>query len=97
MRNDSLDVMHPPIGGHEAIGVGIALLVLFLTLGSLRAAGLPIATALTGVAIGIGGAFALSQTITLTTATPALALMVGLAGGSTTPCCSSSTDSGGRS
>lgn len=81
LPSDSLDSIHPPIGGHEAIGLGIALLVLLLTLGSLRAAGLPILTALTGVAIGIGGAFALSSTITLTTATPALALMVGLAVG----------------
>ncbi len=81
LPSDSLDVMHPPIGGHEAIGLGIALLVLVLTLGSLRAAGLPIATALVGVGIGVGGAFALSGSITLTTSTPALALMVGLAVG----------------
>lgn len=81
LPSESLDSMHPPIGGHEVIGLGIALLVLFLTLGSLWAAGLPILTALTGVGIGVGGAFALSSTITLTTATPALALMVGLAVG----------------
>ncbi len=81
LPSDSLDSMHPPIGGHEAIGLVIALLVLFLTLGSLWAAGLPILTALTGVGIGVGGAFALSSFITLTTATPALALMIGLAVG----------------
>ncbi|MEP7160894.1 MAG: MMPL family transporter [Dermatophilaceae bacterium] len=81
LPSESLQAMHPPIGGHEAIGLGIAFLVLVLTLGSLRAAGLPLITALTGVAIGVGGAFALSRTITLTTATPALALMVGLAVG----------------
>ncbi len=77
----SLEALHPPISGHEAIGLGIALLVLLMTLGSLWAAGLPIITALTGVAIGVGGAFALSASITLTTATPALALMIGLAVG----------------
>ncbi|WP_372736562.1 MMPL family transporter [Nocardioides sp.] len=81
LPSDSLDSMHPPIGGHEAIGLALALLVLFLTLGSLWAAGLPILTALTGVGIGVGAAFALSNSITLTTATPALALMVGLAVG----------------
>lgn len=81
LQSDSLDPIHPPIGGHEVIGLVIALLVLFVTLGSLRAAGLPIITALIGVAIGVGGAFALSTSITLTTATPALALMVGLAVG----------------
>ena len=81
LPSNSLESMHPPIGGHEAIGLVIALLVLLITLGSLWAAGLPILTALIGVAIGVGGAFALSSTITLTTATPALALMVGLAVG----------------
>ena len=81
LPSKSLESMHPPIGGHEAIGLVIALLVLLITLGSLWAAGLPILTALIGVAIGVGGAFALSSTITLTTATPALALMVGLAVG----------------
>lgn len=81
LQSDSLDPMSPPIGGHEVIGLAIALVVLIITLGSLRAAGLPILTALIGVAIGVGGAFALSTSITLTTATPALALMVGLAVG----------------
>ncbi len=81
LQSDSLDPMHPPIGGHEVIGLAIALVVLLITLGSLRAAGLPILTALIGVAIGIGGAFALSTSITLTSSTPALALMVGLAVG----------------
>ncbi len=60
LPSKSLEAMHPPISGHEAIGLGIALLVLLMTLGSLWAAGLPIITALIGVAIGVGGAFALS-------------------------------------
>ena len=81
LTTESLKPHEAPIGGHEAIGLGIAALVLLLTLGSLRAAGLPLITAVTGVGIGLGGAFALSQTITLTTATPVLALMVGLAVG----------------
>lgn len=78
---ESLQTEKPPVGGHEVFGLAIAALVLLLTLGSLRAAGLPLLTALTGVGIGLGGAFALSQSITLTTATPVLALMVGLAVG----------------
>lgn len=81
LPSESLKPMEPPIGGHEAIGLGVAALVLLLTLGSMRAAGLPLVTALTGVGIGLGGAFALSQSIQLTTATPVLALMVGLAVG----------------
>lgn len=81
LTTESLKPHAAPIGGHEAIGLGVAALVLLLTLGSLRAAGLPLLTALTGVGIGLGSAFALSHTITLTTATPVLALMVGLAVG----------------
>lgn len=81
LTTESLKPIEAPVGGHEAIGLGIAALVLLITLGSLRAAGLPLLTALTGVGIGLGSAFALSQTITMTTATPVLALMVGLAVG----------------
>ncbi|MDC5699140.1 MMPL family transporter, partial [Intrasporangium calvum] len=81
LTTESLKPIHAPVGGHEAIGLGVAALVLLITLGSLRAAGLPLLTALTGVGIGLGGAFALSQSITMTTATPVLALMVGLAVG----------------
>jgi RND superfamily putative drug exporter len=81
LPSESLKPIHAPIGGHEAIGLGVAALVLLLTLGSLRAAGMPLLTAITGVGIGLGGAFALSESIQLTTATPVLALMVGLAVG----------------
>ena len=77
----SLLPTQPPIGGHEAIGVLIALVVLVLTLGSLIAAGLPIVQAVAGVFIGVGGAFALSSHFTMTTSTPALGLMIGLAVG----------------
>jgi len=79
--SESLKPMNPPVGGHEVIGLGVAALVLILTLGSLLAAGLPILTALLGVAIGLGGAMAISHSIPLTKATPVLALMVGLAVG----------------
>ncbi|MCE1179898.1 MAG: MMPL family transporter [Micrococcales bacterium] len=71
----------PPLGGHEAIGLGIAVIVLLLTLGSLVAAGLPVLTALVGVFIGVGGAYALSANYVMTTSTPALGLMIGLAVG----------------
>lgn len=77
----SLRVQEAPIGGKEAIGVGIALLVLLVTLGSVVAAGLPVLTALMGVFIGVGTAFALSSHYTMTTSTPALGLMIGLAVG----------------
>ncbi len=77
----SLLPAEPPLGGHEALGLGIAAIVLILALGSLVAAGLPLLTALAGVFIGVGGAFALSANFHMTTSTPALGLMIGLAVG----------------
>jgi RND superfamily putative drug exporter len=81
LPTESLKPHEPPLGGHEAFGLLVAGLVLLLTLGSLRAAGLPLATAVLGVAVGLGGALALSQTVEVTSATPVLALMIGLAVG----------------
>ena len=81
LPTESLKPHEPPLGGHEALGLLVAGLVLFLTLGSLRAAGLPLVTGVLGVAVGLGGAFALSNTVELTSATPVLALMIGLAVG----------------
>ena len=77
----SLLPAEPPLGGHEALGLVIAAIVLILALGSLIAAGLPLLTALAGVFIGVGGAFALSANFHMTTSTPALGLMIGLAVG----------------
>jgi len=81
LPTESLKPHQPPLGGHEALGLLVAGLVLLLTLGSLRAAGLPLVTGVLGVAIGLGGAFALSHAVELTSATPVLALMIGLAVG----------------
>lgn len=81
LPTESLKPHEPPLGGTEALGLLVAGLVLFLTLGSLRAAGLPLVTGIIGVVVGLGGAFALSQSIELTSATPVLALMIGLAVG----------------
>jgi putative drug exporter of the RND superfamily len=65
----------------EAIGLVIAALVLLMTLGSVVAAGLPLLVALIGVAVGVGGAFSISKFVSLTSITPVLALMIGLAVG----------------
>lgn len=81
LPSESLEKMQPPVGGTEGFGLVVAALVLVLTLGSLRVAGLPLLTALVGVAAGVGGAFALSHTFEMSSTTPALALMVGLAVG----------------
>ncbi|WP_061290486.1 MMPL family transporter [Herbidospora cretacea] len=71
----------PEVGGSEAIGVLIAAVVLIITLGSLVAAGMTLLNALAGVAVGMGGLYALSGVVELTSVTPVLALMLGLAVG----------------
>ncbi|MGM0385904.1 MAG: MMPL family transporter, partial [Actinomycetota bacterium] len=81
VASSSLQPLEAPIGGHEAIGLAIAAVVLVVTLGSLVLAGLPILLALVGVFIGVGGAYALSANFEMTTSTPALGLMLGLAVG----------------
>ncbi|MFD4903369.1 MMPL family transporter [Streptomyces sp. NPDC058411] len=71
----------PEIGSTEIIGVAVAALVLVLTFGSLVAAGMTLLNALVGVAAGMAGLFALSNTVELTSTAPILALMLGLAVG----------------
>ncbi|WP_342562232.1 MMPL family transporter [Paenibacillus sp. FSL R7-0345] len=78
--SDSLKTT-PSIGSTEAIGVAVAAVVLFITLGSVVAAGLPLITALLGVGISVGGAFALGSVIQMNDITPVLAVMIGLAVG----------------
>ncbi len=69
------------IGAGEIVGVLLALGVLVVTLGSLVAAGLPIIVALLTVGIGAAGLFSLSQLVDITSTTPVLAIMLGLAVG----------------
>ena len=72
----------PETGGKsELLGVGVALLVLIITFGSLIAAGLPIITALVGVGLGMIGIYLATAFTTIGTSTPTLATMVGLAVG----------------
>ncbi|MFJ1621751.1 MMPL family transporter [Streptomyces sp. NPDC088190] len=70
-------------GSHaaESIGLAVAAVVLLLTLGSLLAAGLPLVTALVGVAIGVCSITALASTLQLDSTTSVLAMMLGLAVG----------------
>ncbi len=65
----------------EAVGVLIALIVLAVTFGSLVAAGMPILTAVVGVGLGILGVTTLTGFVELSSVTPALASMLGLAVG----------------
>jgi RND superfamily putative drug exporter len=65
----------------ETIGVVVAFVVLVVTFGSALIAGLPLLTAIMGVAIGLSGIFALTSVIELNSTAPTLATMLGLAVG----------------
>lgn len=65
----------------EAIGVVVAFVVLLFTLGSLRAAGMPLVTAILGVAIGMVLIVLATGFFVVSSTTPMLALMLGLAVG----------------
>ncbi|MFI1958800.1 MMPL family transporter [Streptomyces althioticus] len=71
----------PETGSAEIIGIGIAAVVLVITLGSLLAAGLPLLTAIVGVGIGVATITALANTLDLGSTTSILASMIGLAVG----------------
>ncbi|OPC78952.1 hypothetical protein B4N89_33090 [Embleya scabrispora] len=68
-------------GNGEIVGIAIAAVVLVITFGGLVAAGLPILTALLGVAVGVGGITALAGVFDLSPTTSTLAMMLGLAVG----------------
>ncbi len=65
----------------EGIGVLVALVVLFLTLGSLRAAGMPLLTAVLGVGLTMIVILGATGITVISSTTPLLALMLGLAVG----------------
>lgn len=81
LPSDSLKAFELPVGPTEVVGLVVAAVVLLMTLGSLVAAGLPLLVALLGVGIGVGGAFAISSSVEMTSISPVLALMIGLAVG----------------
>ena len=68
-------------GTAEIIGIAVAALVLILMLGTLIAAGLPLLMAVIGVGVGVGITFALSGAFDMSSISPMLALMLGLAVG----------------
>ena len=69
------------IGGAELIGVAIAAVVLFIMLGTLIGAGMPIVTALLGVGIAALGTLSLAGVVEMISVTPILGVMLGLAVG----------------
>src|SRR5690606_5367066 len=69
------------LGPSEVIGLGVAVVVLLITFGSLLAAGMPLLTALIGVGVGAAGVLSLSAVTEISSATLTLGLMLGLAVG----------------
>jgi RND superfamily putative drug exporter len=65
----------------EGLGVVVALVVLVLTFGSFLAAGLPLLTAILGVALSMSGIYLATIVAPISSTTPMLALMLGLAVG----------------
>lgn len=67
------------ISAVELIGVAIAAIVLLITFGSFAAAGLPLVAALIGVGTGMLGILATASVTDISSTTPVLAVMIGLA------------------
>ncbi|MFJ8141418.1 MMPL family transporter [Streptomyces sp. NPDC096013] len=68
-------------GSEEAIGIGLAAVILLITFGSLAAAGLPLLTAVIGVGTSMAAIMALGSVFGLSLTTGTLASMLGLAVG----------------
>jgi RND superfamily putative drug exporter len=73
----SLSQVHT-VDGKELVGLLVAIVVLLVAFGSLMAAGIPIGTALIGLAIGLGGVGILAGVTQVPTASTLLASMIGL-------------------
>jgi RND superfamily putative drug exporter len=68
-------------GDSDLIGIGVALLILTMSFGSLLSAGLPLASALAGVVTAIAGVLSLTGAVAISSTAQSLALMIGLAVG----------------
>ncbi|GAA1731563.1 MMPL family transporter [Aeromicrobium alkaliterrae] len=71
----------PQLSIVEIFGVIVAFIVLLLMFRSLRAAMIPIVTALVGVIVAVGLTYAATGFVTISSTAPLLALMIGLAVG----------------
>ncbi|MFC3690439.1 MMPL family transporter [Aquipuribacter hungaricus] len=69
------------LGATELVGLLVAGVVLTLTLGSLLAAGMPLVTAVVGVATAMALVFAATSVVELSSTAPLLAVMIGIAVG----------------
>jgi putative drug exporter of the RND superfamily len=66
------------VEGQEGIGLIVALIVLLVAFGSVIAAGIPVATALIGVALGAAGLGIMAGFTDVPDTSPVLAIMIGL-------------------
>jgi len=81
VSNDIAASIPEILGPGEIGGVIIAAVVLFIMLGTLIGAGLPLLNALVGVGVGVLASLALSGSIEMLSVTPVLGVMLGLAVG----------------
>jgi len=81
VSNDIAASIPEILGPGEVGGVVIAAIVLFVMLGTLIGAGLPLINALVGVGVGVLASLALSGTVEMLSVTPVLGVMLGLAVG----------------
>ncbi|MFE5288701.1 MMPL family transporter [Nocardia sp. NPDC056611] len=65
----------------EVLGLGVAVLVLLITFGSLLAAGMPLLSAIFGIAVTVGGLLGVAAAVPVSSTALTLALMLGLAVG----------------
>jgi uncharacterized membrane protein YdfJ with MMPL/SSD domain len=72
------EVSKPSTHLSEVVGLAAAVVILLFTFGTVVAMGLPILTAILGLAIGMGSITLLSHTVDVPTSAPALATMIGL-------------------
>ena len=81
LGGDLFTISVPAASSTEGIGVLVAMVVLVITFGSFAAAGMPLLNALLGVAVTMAGIYAMTRFATISSTTPMLALMLGLAVG----------------
>ncbi|KJC65769.1 putative drug exporter of the RND superfamily [Agreia bicolorata] len=81
VSNDIAATIPEVLGPGEIAGVIFAAIVLFVMLGTLIGASLPLINAIIGVGVGVLVSLALSGTVTMLSITPVLGVMLGLAVG----------------
>ncbi|MFI1439823.1 MMPL family transporter [Streptomyces fructofermentans] len=78
---DAFEESTSPFGPAEMVGLGVALVILVITFGSLVAAGLPLVTAVLGVVGTMAAMTGLATVVGVTDSAPTLSIMLGLAVG----------------